>query len=223
MAVQNTRPLTRHAVDLMNSGIRLYTPDAGDKNVLAKFFGVGVRTVQYWFTPVPSGGKRCVPLISLSWPNSDPPPATFPLSPYDMFDDDNETGEGDGSDPDWPLQNMRLRVYMCAALGVDGGFARQPIFHGTSKTLTEKKATLAECVGRMNAIITGNATTFLYRSWVSFIIEEEPSSGWTLEVKYNVPGPDDGSDDETEDKAPIVPNDPTYTDPSGDDGGGIIV
>jgi len=223
MPVQNSRPLTRHAVDLMNTGIRLYSPNAGDKNALAEFFGVGVRTVQYWFTAVPDGGKRCVPLAVLTWPNDDPPPPTIPLAPFDMFDADNGSGIGDGSNANWPLQNARLRTYMCAALGVDGGFARQPIFNGTRREIVEKKGTIAECVGRMNAIICNAATNFLFLAWVSFTIEEEPGQGWELTIVYHEIGADDDSDFQTEPKAPNDPNDPTYKDPSGDDGGGIIV
>ena len=184
MSISNTAVLTDVQIDTMNVGLSAFFIPVGERDDLAAYYGVGVRTVLRWFRR----GGRCVPRAAIG------------LRPYQMFDDGNISGWGDGSVRENPLQNMRLRVFMAAALGVDGGFEREPIYSGPEKTLTEKNGSLSACVDRMNSVYTGNAVYFLWKAWTRFVINpldgDPDGKTWEIEIHYNVIVDGDQSDGE---------------------------
>lgn len=115
-----------------------------------------------------------------------------------MFDNTNKSGWGNGALQTEPLQNMRLRIFLAASLGVAGGLIREPIYHGNTRLLQEGKGSLSACVSRINAIYTNNAVYFLWKAWVGFEIEPINARGnnWLLTIRYNPMEDGDESDGE---------------------------
>lgn len=196
MPVLNTPRLTVEVIDGMNAGIRPFVVPIGERDNLAKYYGVGVRTVERWFAPEGGQYRRCVPLRDN--------PISGRLGAenrriFQMFDDSNKGGQGDGSNPEQPLQNMRLRVFLAASLGVEGGLSREPIYHGPQRVVIQNHASLSACVGRINKIYTGAAEFFLWKAWTNFEIfpiNDDPDKTWQLVVTYNVMLDGDASDAE---------------------------
>ena len=198
MAIYNTPRLTASDIDTMNAGLRVYMVPVGERDTLAKFYGVGVRTVERWFAPEGQQYRRCVPLRDNAISGR---LGAENRRIFQMFDTTNKSGWGKANKPDQPLQNMRLRIFLAASLGVQDGLQREPIYHGNQRLLEEGKGSLSACVERINAIYTNNAVYFLYKAWTGFTIK--PINGgngnnWLLTIRYNTIADGDESDDEEE-------------------------
>lgn len=205
MAIQNGERLTQPPVELANRGLQSHTVNVGEKNDLADYLGLGVRTVERWFAPPGSKQhRRC--LTRESWLYK-PPPNFNGSQPKPghrvifMFDDDNPSGEGDGLSPKLGggyLQHMRFRAFLTICLGMAGGLERQAIFTGAERLLEIDTASLSETLDVLNKIYIGEYSAFMERAWIVIEIEPRFPAGWRLVVKYDDPLPGEESDEEAE-------------------------
>ena len=97
--------------------------------------------------------------------------------------------------PTDPLNNLRQRIFLCAALGVrdpnGGGLQRVPITTGKARTKVIPATMLSGALEEIRTIWTeegsewaGNDTYFLERAWNRFTIEGTPGN-WRVIVRYN--------------------------------------
>lgn len=183
----------------MNDGLRGFFLPQRDKIPLADYFGVTIRTVERWFA---SDGQQYRRLLVL------PPNRRSPYNKriFKMFDVGDPEGFGDGNQNRGAgiLQNMRLRCFLGACLGADGGLYRPlPLLTGDDKTQTERKNTLDQALHFVNSVYTGNAAygQFISRAWNRITITprymgDEGQTGWIVTIYYRTIVPGDPYEEE---------------------------
>ena len=208
MPISNTARLSQGDVDSMNNGIRrigyagnpgggLITddeingepvPKTGDyqsrRRGLAEYFGVVPSTIKGWLVPADAitfpFPRRCIPQRDQTI-NTTPPRRIYGgigRRPY-CLTSALLSGKTD------PLNNLRQRIFLCAALAVPSGLQRIPLFHGDTRQTIKRLPTLSDALDVMYGMWNGNDGVFVANSWIQFTIRGAPGR-WELVVDYNM-------------------------------------
>ena len=207
MPIFNTPRLSQADVDAMNNGIRrigyagnpgggLITDDeingdpiplSGDfqtrRRGLAEYFSVKPSTIKSWLVPqsqvVFPFPRRCIPQHDQTI-NTTPPRKIYGGIGRRIYclTSDRLLGRSD------PLNNLRQRIFFCAALGVPGGLQREPLYHGRTLQVVKRLPTLSDALDVLFGMWNGNDGVFVANSWIQFSIRGAPGR-WELVVDYN--------------------------------------
>lgn len=205
MPIINLSPLTVDDIGTMNDAVRALGPDGanvitqGECNDLGEYFDMASGSCNRWFNlpgtgTTPGGGtftvsgyRRMVPLAA---------PPNNPNAPY-MLGRRIALTQGTAA-----LDNLRKRSFLAAAL--DGGYDRDPLFHGKPYIVGADETTLSACADVMQALFDndfGDHPVHLNKAWRHITIRHQPGFlPWHIAIFCNAP-----LRDGTEGSDPILP------------------
>lgn len=152
-----------------NEGLRLFSLSIGEKNLLADWFGVGVRTVERWFADAGQQYRPCIPVAAVD------------TSTVSMYDGDNYSGVGSAKRGIY--NNMRYRVILAGGLGTDGLVRENEQEERQTGTWVQRYGTLRDAIKHLDDVFSERLDKFMAASWYQLYIVPD-GMDWVAVVKY---------------------------------------